>query len=66
MSDYSKFLSNLTDQLGLLQGLSPKGFGGLGGLGNLGNNLGNLGNNLGNLPAHGTCLMSQSSLLMGG
>ncbi|XP_016942514.1 uncharacterized protein [Drosophila suzukii] len=53
MSDYSKFLSNLTDQLGLLQGLSPKGFGGLGGLGNLGNNLGNLGNNLGNLrPAH--------------
>jgi len=42
MSDYSKFLSNLTDQLGLLQGLSPKGFGGLGGLGNLGNNLGNL------------------------
>ncbi|XP_016952118.1 uncharacterized protein LOC108025932 [Drosophila biarmipes] len=36
MSDYSKFLSNLTDQLGLLQGLSPKGLGGLG------NNLGNL------------------------
>ncbi|XP_016971783.1 uncharacterized protein LOC108039333 [Drosophila rhopaloa] len=52
MSDYSKFLANLTDQLGLLPGLSTSGFSGLGGLGNLGN-LSNLGNNLGNLrPAH--------------
>ncbi|XP_017086401.1 uncharacterized protein LOC108118300 [Drosophila eugracilis] len=39
MSDYSKFLTNLTDQLGLLPGLSPVG---LGNLGNLSNNLGNL------------------------
>ncbi|XP_033172258.1 uncharacterized protein LOC117148769 [Drosophila mauritiana] len=42
MSDYSKFLSNLTDQLAILPRVAPKGLGGLGSLGNLGNNLGNL------------------------
>lgn len=42
MSDYSKFLSNLTDQLALLPKVAPKGLGRLGSLENLGNNLGNL------------------------
>ncbi|XP_017055028.1 uncharacterized protein LOC108097319 [Drosophila ficusphila] len=42
MSDYSKFLANLTDQLGLLPPFSPSGLGALGHLGSLGNNLGNL------------------------
>ncbi|XP_026837912.1 uncharacterized protein LOC113564520 isoform X2 [Drosophila erecta] len=49
MSDYPQFLSNLTDQLGLLPRLTPRGFGGLGSLGNLVS----LGSNLGNMrPAH--------------